>query len=67
MIRITLNGTDRPLAPDQTVADLLAEAGLAGLPCAVEINGEVVPKRSHAERTIADGDRIELVTLVGGG
>ncbi|MFG0326720.1 MAG: sulfur carrier protein ThiS [Phycisphaerales bacterium JB037] len=67
MIRIILNGEERPFTTGQTVADLLREVGLASLPCAVEVNGEVVPKRSHPEQTLAEGDRIELVTLVGGG
>lgn len=67
MIRIIVNGEERSVAAGQTVADLLCEVGLEFLPCAVEVNGEVVPKRSHPERTLAEGDRIELVTLVGGG
>lgn len=50
-----------------TVAELLAELGLAGKPVAVERNGEVVPRRLHAETPAADGDVFELVTLVGGG
>lgn len=50
-----------------TVADLLAELRLAGKPVAVERNGEVVPRRAHADTRVADGDVFELVTLVGGG
>mgnify|MGYP006173050263 CR=1 FL=1 len=32
----------------------------------VEINDDVVPRERHATRTIQDGDRIEVVTLVNG-
>lgn len=70
---ITVNGDARPLpaaadgASAPVVADLLAELGLAGRPAAVEVNGDVVPKAEHAARPIAAGDRVEIVTLVGGG
>ncbi|MEM9346570.1 MAG: sulfur carrier protein ThiS [Planctomycetota bacterium] len=50
-----------------TVADLLDELGLAGQAVAVEVNQSVVPKKQHSEATLNDGDKIELVTLVGGG
>lgn len=50
-----------------TVADLLKELGLAGQAVAVEVNRDVVPKKQHREATLNDGDKIELVTLVGGG
>jgi sulfur carrier protein len=33
----------------------------------VEVNGELVPKKRHAEHQVRDGDRVEIVTLVGGG
>jgi thiazole synthase len=34
---------------------------------AVEVNGEVVPRAMHATRPLRDGDRVEMVTFVGGG
>lgn len=49
------------------IADLLVELHLAGKPVAVERNGEVVPRRLHAQTPVSDGDVFELVTLVGGG
>lgn len=64
---ITLNGEQTDLTAATTVAELLEQRGLAGTPCAVEVNGSLVRKGDHAERTLADGDRVELVTLVGGG
>lgn len=67
MMTITLNGEQRELADGSTVADLLRELGLAGRPVAVEVNRSVVARRSHDQHTLADGDTIEMVTLVGGG
>ncbi len=49
------------------MAALLEELGTDPMYVAVEINGELVPRKRHAERILADGDRLEIVTLVGGG
>ena len=66
MIALEVNGepknTDAP-----TVAALLDELGLAGQAVAVEVNQAVVPKKQHGETTLNEGDKVELVTLVGGG
>lgn len=64
---ITVNGEQRQVEPGTTVADLVEQLGLAGKPCAAEVNRDLVPKREHASRALAEGDRVELVTLVGGG
>jgi sulfur carrier protein len=50
-----------------TVADLVRELALEGKRVAVERNGEIVPKSSHALTALAAGDRIEVVAAVGGG
>jgi sulfur carrier protein len=50
-----------------TVAALLEQLGLAGKPVAVEVNLQLVPKPRHAEHVLAENDRLEIVTLVGGG
>ena len=67
MIRILVNGQPREIAPDCTVAAVLEQAGLAQKPVAVEVNLELVPRSRHAEHRLAEGDRMEIVTLVGGG
>jgi thiamine biosynthesis protein ThiS len=66
-IAIVVNGQPRTVAGDQTVAGLIAELGLGGKPVAVERNHEIVPRATHATTTLADGDRLELVSFVGGG
>ncbi len=66
-MRIHVNGAERESPPGETVATLLTRIGLDGHPCAVEVNLAVVPKRSHSTAELRDGDRIEIVTLVGGG
>ena len=66
-MRIEVNGQERVLEDPCTVAELLKELDLAGHACAVEVNARVVPKREHDGRVLASGDRVEIVTLVGGG
>ncbi|MBL8758285.1 MAG: sulfur carrier protein ThiS [Phycisphaerae bacterium] len=64
---VTVNGEPRELAPGATVSALLETLGLARAACAVEVNRELVPKKQHPLHALADGDRIEVVSLVGGG
>jgi sulfur carrier protein len=49
------------------VADLLAHRQIEPVRVAVEINEDVVPRRTFAQTMISDGDQIEIVTFVGGG
>jgi sulfur carrier protein len=66
-MRITLNGEVRKVPDGATVCDVLAELGLASDRVAVERNRELVPRARHAETGVAEGDSLEVVTLVGGG
>ncbi len=67
MPTIVLNGDPRELGSGATVSSLLAELGLDSRQVAVERNREVVPRAKHGETVLAEGDRIEVVTFVGGG
>lgn len=66
-IDVVINGQPRTLAVGTTVRTLIAELGLDGKPVAVERNRDVVPRAQHATTILADGDRVEVVTFVGGG
>ena len=66
-MRITINGQAENLDGAMSVADLLAHRNIEPVRVAVEINEEIVPRRTLAETMIRDGDRIEIVTFVGGG
>ncbi len=66
-VEITVNGELRSVAADSTIADLLTELGLAGTPCAVEVNRALVPRAEHAATRLEADDALELVTFVGGG
>jgi sulfur carrier protein len=66
-VRIVVNGTPCDVDAPATVADVLLKFQLVDRPVAVELNRELVPRAAHASRTVAPEDRLEIVTLVGGG
>ena len=66
-MEIFLNGKPREVAAGATVASLLVELGLDPRQLAVERNLELAPRAEHRSTVLAAGDRVEVVTLVGGG
>jgi sulfur carrier protein len=66
-MRILLNGSEHEAPDNATVAELIERLGLGDSACAAEVNRELVPRRDQPRRVLAEGDRVELVTLVGGG
>jgi len=66
-VRVEVNGAPRELPAGTSVADLLAALDVASERVAVERNGRIVPRRAHPETVLEEGDRVEVVTLVGGG
>ena len=64
---VVVNGTEHELPEGTTLRQLVERLGLGAAPCAAEINKALVPRREHEARTLVAGDRIEIVTLVGGG
>jgi thiazole synthase len=67
MLTCTVNGEASSLPEPLTVAQLLEHLRYDRRRVAVEINGDVVPSARHGEQAIASADRVEIVTLVGGG
>ncbi len=67
LISILVNGEPREVARGTTVAGLLDALSLGQKYVAVEVNFELVPRAQHGNRRLAPGDRLEIVTLVGGG
>ena len=66
-MEITANGEKRQVPDGITVAGLINEIGWPSGRIAVERNGEIVPKERFGSVVLGAGDRLEVVTLVGGG
>ena len=66
-MRLCLNGESREAPPLATVADLAVWLELPVFGSAIELNGEVIRRADHAATPLKEGDRLEVVRLVGGG
>lgn len=66
-MEILLNGDRHSLPASCSVAQLLAETGLAERRVAVEVNGQIVPRSAHPRQMLEAGDRVEIVHALGGG
>nr|WP_275975827.1 sulfur carrier protein ThiS [Geothrix terrae] len=62
-----INGETRETPALATVADLAAWLDLPAFGSAVELNGEVIRRADHPATPLKEGDRLEVVRLVGGG
>ncbi len=64
---LTINGEARRFAAGMTAMAVVRALGLEGRPVAVEVNERVVPRAELERCMLSNGDRLEVVTLVGGG
>ena len=63
---ITINGNQTTFSTDLTVAEYLEQNQYQVKRIAVELNGDILPKYSYSDTMLKDGDRLEVVTFVGG-
>ncbi len=66
-MKIVINGEEREVLEGLTVIALLAEIGVQKERVAVELNLDIVPKGRFGDTILKDGDRVEIVSFVGGG
>ncbi len=66
-MEIVLNGETRAVGEGATVSSLLEELSLPPTRVAVERNRVIVRKTEYGATELAAGDRLEIVTFVGGG
>jgi len=66
-LQILVNGESFAVAPETTVAGLLAVLELDLRKVAVERNREIVPRSTYANVVLNAGDEIEIVHFIGGG
>jgi sulfur carrier protein len=67
MVTIKVNGVDRSFEEPLTVSDLIRFLEIKNSTIAVDVNQKIVPRSSHPAHQLQDGDRVEIVTFVGGG
>jgi sulfur carrier protein len=66
-MKLLVNGDRRDVAEGATVADLVNEMETPPAGVAVAVNGEVVPRAGWEEASLTEGDRVEVLSAIGGG
>ena len=66
-LNIELNGAAVTVDDGVTLGELLDSRGLERRMIAVEYNGEILPRYDFDNTRISDGDKLEVVHMVGGG
>ncbi len=66
-MKIIVNDEETSVDDELSIADLLETLKLSTRHVAVEVNLQLVPRAQHAGFILHDGDRLEVVSLVGGG
>jgi thiamine biosynthesis protein ThiS len=66
-ISVMLNGIETGVPPGTTLGALIDSRGIERRMIAVEYNGEILPRHDYDDTTLAGGDQLEVVHMVGGG
>jgi len=66
-IQIHVNGDPRDVRADATVGDLLRELAIKTERVAVELNLEILDRKEFDQRSLKQGDRVEILSFIGGG
>ena len=67
MLNLTVNGKARVVDGSPSLGDYLRQLGINPLACAVERNGLVVKRDDFDATALREGDKLEIVRMMGGG
>ena len=67
MISLQVNGKSVELEQPTPLLTYLEQLGVNPRAVAVEHNGEIIDRAAYESITLRDGDRVEIVRMVGGG
>ena len=66
-MKLIINGEEKEVAKISTVADLLAFFKLEKEKVAVELNKDIKNRENFENIALKENDKLEIITLVGGG
>lgn len=66
-MNVTINGDARDVTPDTTVGTLMDTLNLKPALTAVQLNEVILDKDDLPTTFLSEGDRVELIRIVGGG
>ena len=66
-MNITVNGDRREIPSGHTLANLVTDLAVGDQRIAIEVNEQIVPRSTYETYNLQPGDRVEVVTAIGGG
>lgn len=66
-MQVVVNGESENLEDAITIRQLIELKGLADKRIALEVNEEIISKSRHDEVRLQPGDRVEIISAIGGG
>lgn len=66
-MRITVNDSLQEFEDELSVSELIARLGIKKGPVAIALNGTVVPRDRFETTHLMDGDKVQIIHVVGGG
>ena len=66
-MNISVNGENRTIEANSSLAQLLQALDLQGKRIAVEVNRDIVPRSEYDSFVLSDDDQVEIVNAIGGG
>lgn len=66
-MQIKVNGEIKSVTDGLKLADLAEQLGLDRRKVAIELNGQIIPRSTHEQAALSEGDAIEIVEFIGGG
>jgi sulfur carrier protein len=66
-MNIVVNGNKHELGGAGALGQLLKELEIVSERVAVMVNDRIVPKAARGEFVLKEGDRVEILTFIGGG
>ncbi len=66
-MQVQVNGENMTVDDSINLNDLLSATGFTGKRVAVMVNDKIIRRDDRASVTLNEGDRIEIISMVGGG
>ena len=67
MITLTINGEQQEVEKGLSLKSLLIKLGLGEKPVVVELNRQALSPSEFEEKTLIEGDELEIITIAAGG
>ena len=67
MINVVVNGKQRPIESEMGLVQFLEAHQIKPQLIAIEYNGLILDRERYAEVVLRDGDKLEIVHMIGGG